>query len=130
MKYIMLIMIGFIIVGCGSDSTITYYSEPTEEVDDNGTNRDGMFIDDSNVSDITSATDVSSITITDNGMFVLCTDGSDCSLTIDNSNDSNNTTDGSNTTDNSIDNTDNSIDNTDSSIDTIVDTPPLDTPSL
>ncbi|RKX84416.1 MAG: hypothetical protein DRP58_07275 [Spirochaetes bacterium] len=56
---------------------------------------------DVNVSDITSINNVSQITITENGMFILCTEGSTCSVTTDDGAESSDTTTTTSTDNNS-----------------------------
>lgn len=76
----------FLLAGCGEDKSI-YNSYPLYG-DTNTSDREyrqGMFIDDANTSDITSILDVETISVQDNGIFVLCTEGSTCSVTVDNS---------------------------------------------
>jgi len=64
------------LTGCGSDEN-TYVSHALGESNET----QGMYVDDVNVSDITSIHNVDNITVTDNGMFILCTEGSTCTVT-------------------------------------------------
>ena len=83
-------LVAMFCVGCGSSSETVYTSQYIEDnYDNNNTLQEGMIIDDVNVSDITSITDVDNITVTEDGLFIVCTDGSTCSVTIDNSVDDN-----------------------------------------
>ena len=56
-------------------------------MDENGS-VEPLFIDDVNVSDVMHMVDVDTITISDNGILVLCTDGAVCSVTTDDGNES------------------------------------------
>ena len=91
MKKIILSLIATLtLVGCNGGNEVVYTSEYIEDnYDNNNTLQEGMVIDDVNVSDITSITDVDNITVTEDGLFIVCTDGSTCSVTIDNSVDDN-----------------------------------------
>jgi len=74
--YKLIIAIALLLVGCGSDEN-TYVSHTLGESNET----QGMYVDDVNVSDITSINNVDNITVTDNGMFILCTEGSTCTVT-------------------------------------------------
>ena len=91
--YKLIIVIALLLVGCGSDEN-TYVSHTLGESNET----QGMYVDDVNVSDITSINNVDNITVTDNGMFILCTEGSTCSVTTDDGDESADTT--TTTTDN------------------------------
>ncbi len=68
MVLVLLIAVGFIMTGCdGSQSS----------VDINGTQ--GIQLD-KNTTSISNMVNVSDINISDNGIFILCTEGSECSV--------------------------------------------------
>ena len=89
MKYLLLIALALTFVNCGVGDTTTYVSQPLDDgdgtYDENGTLLEGMVVDDVAVSDVTNITDVQNIEITEDGIFIICTAGSTCSVDIDNS---------------------------------------------
>ena len=85
--YKLIIVIAILLIGCGSDEN-TYVSHTLGESNET----QGMYVDDVNVSDITSIHNVDNITVTDNGMFILCTEGSTCTVTTDDGDESSDTT--------------------------------------
>jgi len=102
----------FILQGCGGDDHTTYISEeivdeenPYEEAVKNG-----IYVPDANITDIITATNVESATISDSGLQIICVQGSTCTVTIDNStntdsyNQDNSSTDSHDIDDNSITN--------------------------
>ncbi len=93
--YKLIIVIAILLIGCGSDEN-TYVSHTLGESNET----QGMYVDDVNVSDITSINNVDNITVTDNGMFILCTEGSICTVTTDDGEESSDTTTTTTTTDN------------------------------
>jgi len=93
-----LVIAGFILVGCDGDTT-TYISEAPEE----GEVTEPILIPDRNITDIITYTNVASANISDNGLQIICVQGSTCSVTIDNST-STDSSDNSNNSDNSITN--------------------------
>ena len=102
----------FILQGCNSDKHTTYISE--EIVDEENPYeeavKDGMYVPDANITDIITATNVESATISDSGLQIICVQGSTCTVTIDNStntdsyNQDNSSTDSHDIDDNSITN--------------------------